>query len=220
VPQDPDSHEKIPALISRLEEVNGRLAAWHEALGRETEKAAPQLDRTRPQPLKLVLSVKKQAIANALEKIGEAPRNEAFDFLEELARAYLEASPQDRLAIRNAAGENSKLLHLMREYIARAATFIHSPADVAWLRSGLAVASIEDLRVDFRDDYLVLGNLYLAAAHGAIDPLPYFAQAAEISSREKSIGQTSTHDFLARFHLSAFFAESVRPRLAQPGSKI
>jgi len=219
VPRDPDRREKLPALISRLEEVKRRLVAWHEALDRETEKAAPELDRTRPQPLKLVLSVKKRVIANALEKIGEAPRDEAFGFLEELGRAYLEASPQDRRAIRKAAGENSKLLHLMREYIARAATFIHSPADVPWLRSGLAVASIEDLRVDFRDDYLALGNLYLAAAHAGIDPLPHFAQAAEISSREKSLGSTSTHDFLARFHLSAFFAESVRPRLAHSGSK-
>lgn len=85
--------------------------------------------------------------------------------------------------------------------------------DERWLRFGLAAVSIDDIGTDFRDSYVALGVLYISAVRCGMDPGPYFEEAAEISSGISNIEQTSMRDFLLRFERSAYFEESVAPKL-------
>jgi hypothetical protein len=81
------------------------------------------------------------------------------------------------------------------------------------LQQPLAAVSIDDDGTDFRDTYVALGDLYIAAARCGMDPRPYFDEAAEISSGVSNIEQTSMRDFLLRFEGSAYFGEAVAPNL-------
>jgi hypothetical protein len=85
--------------------------------------------------------------------------------------------------------------------------------DDRWLRLGLAASSIDDNGTDFRDTYVALGALYLAAVRCGLEPGPYFEEAAEISSGVSNVELTPMRDFLLRFEGSAYFEESVAPKL-------
>jgi hypothetical protein len=100
--------------------------------------------------------------------------------------------------------------------LAQAWSFAHRLADSCderWLRLGLAAVSIDDNGTDFRDSYVVLGALYISAVRCGVEPGPYFEEGAEISSGISNIEQTSMQDFLLRFERSAYFEESVAPKL-------
>ena len=79
--------------------------------------------------------------------------------------------------------------------------------DSRWLDVLLALVSIEDQRMDFRDTLMLLGAVYVRAVEAGIDPLPHLERAATLSSPQ-------TSHMLEGFTRSAFFAESVRPRIA------
>jgi hypothetical protein len=85
--------------------------------------------------------------------------------------------------------------------------------DDRWLRLGLVAVSIDDNGTDFRDTYVVLGALYLSAVRCDIEPGPYLREAAEISSGVSNVELTPMRDFLLRFEGSAYFEESVAPKL-------
>ena len=100
--------------------------------------------------------------------------------------------------------------------LAEASSFadkLANTCDGRWLRLGLAAVSIEDNGTDFRDSYVVLGALYVCAVRCAVEPGPYFEEAAKISSDVSNIEQTSMRDFLLRFERSAYFEEAVAPKL-------
>jgi hypothetical protein len=85
--------------------------------------------------------------------------------------------------------------------------------DDRWLRLGLVAVSIDDNGTDFRDTYAVLGALYLSAVRCGMEPGPYFQEAAEISSGISKVELTPMRDFLLGFERSAYFEESVAPKL-------
>jgi len=85
--------------------------------------------------------------------------------------------------------------------------------DDRWLRLGLVAVSIDDNGTDFRDTYVALGALYLSAVRCGLEPGPYFQEAAKTSSGVSHVGQTPMRDFLLRFEGSAYFEESVAPKL-------
>jgi hypothetical protein len=77
----------------------------------------------------------------------------------------------------------------------------------------VAAVSVDDNGTDFRDTYVALGALYLCAVRCGMEPGSYFEEAAEISSSVSNMEQTSMRDFLLRFEGSAYFGESVAPKL-------
>jgi hypothetical protein len=100
--------------------------------------------------------------------------------------------------------------------LAKAWSFADKLADTCddrWLRLGLAAVSIDDNGTDFRDTYVALGALYLCAVRCGMESGSYFEEAAEISSSVSNMEQTSMRDFLLRFEGSAYFGESVAPKL-------
>jgi hypothetical protein len=100
--------------------------------------------------------------------------------------------------------------------LAKAWSFADKLADTcddSWLRLGLAAVSIDDNGTDFRDTYVALGGLYIGAFRCGMEPGPYFEEAAEISSCDPNMEPTPMRDFLLRFEGSAYFRESVAPKL-------
>src|SRR5437763_12610434 len=88
--------------------------------------------------------------------------------------------------------------------VIRAYCQLRATRDRAWLTLGLAGASIENSRRDYRDLLLALAELYVAAEESGLDPQPEFARIATLSDGEKPAGgPTPVSKMLARFHLSA-----------------
>jgi sugar lactone lactonase YvrE len=131
---------------------------------------------------------------------------------DELCDFYLQTSPEQREAVRQALDGKRHLLNALLGHIYRAAGRIESVEDTKWLRIGLAAASIEDRRTDFRDLYVALGALCLAAARAGIDPWPHFRAVVRMSSREAR-DDRGRRAFIGGFRRSAYFRQSVAPRL-------
>jgi len=127
---------------------------------------------------------------------------------------YLRPDEALRNEIRNSF---SRWTAVQGRMLAQAWSFVKRLADTCddrWMRLGLAAVSIDDNGTDFRDSYVVLGDLYVCAVRCGIDPALYFEEAAESSSRVSQIEQTSMRDFLLDFEGSAYFEESLAPKLA------
>ena len=84
------------------------------------------------------------------------------------------------------------------------------------LRTALAALSLEDNQTDYRDTLCTLGDLCVKARRGGVDFQALLAEAASLSGTGPFPGGASMRDFLLGFERSAFFSESVAPRLRQP----
>jgi hypothetical protein len=121
---------------------------------------------------------------------------------------YLRGEETLRREIRDSFSEWTAVRGRM---LAKTWTFAEELADTCddrWLRLGLAAISIDDNGTDFRDTYVALGDLYLCAVRCGMEPVPYFEEAAEISSSVSNLEQT-----LLGFERSAYFGEAVAPKL-------
>lgn len=131
--------------------------------------------------------------------------------VDELCVLYLTLDSETRDRIRKLARSYKSLLWGIWAHIDVAAEHIGSSEDVHWVRRGLAAASLLDCQEDFRDIYMSLGQLYLAAIRCGIDVSLWLKEAAELSSTEPNplIFNESTQDFLLNFERSAFFKSSI-----------
>ena len=154
------------------------------------------------------------ASESARSAAGPTPLPELYGLLDRVADSYLAAGEEDRSAIRRLVGENRAVLHKMYWYIGHTATRVRETCSPAWLRRGLAAASIEDARRDYRDLYMALGNLYLEATRAGIDPGPAFREIGRLSNRGLA-GPLSTAEMLENFEQSAFFSADVKPKVGQ-----
>jgi hypothetical protein len=130
--------------------------------------------------------------------------------IDELCVVYLTVSDAGRDHIRNLVQAHRPLHNGLLAHIAWTAQ--RKPPD--WLWHGLAAASIEDNRVDFRDMFVALGRLYLEAVAVGLDVSDCFQSAARLSSAVAGpYFKLSMREFLARFEQSEFFKHSIRPKL-------
>jgi hypothetical protein len=204
-----------------LPDLNERLRVWNERVNREYYRFPP-LPLLEPEASKVIRDY-------VYAKVGANPLEEVYSLLDSLCDLYLDTGPEQRSEIRNLIGQNRAVRHKMYSYIGRATNFLEETADPKWLRVGLAAASIEDSRVDYRDLLVALGDLYLAAAHVGIKPRPYFEAVGRISNptRERPepsplhpflsrlfLGKgSSTQDMLLKFERYQYFRQVVRPKL-------
>ena len=72
---------------------------------------------------------------------------------------------------------------------------------------GLAGAAIEDARIDFRDLYLALGDLYLEAARAGLETTGEFKEVGALANTEPAGGSTAA--MLEGFEESEFFIADV-----------
>jgi hypothetical protein len=137
-------------------------------------------------------------------------REELHCTIDELCAFYLGASEGERDHIRTLIQAHRPLHNGLLSHIGWAAQ--HKPPD--WLRRGLAAASIEDNRLDSRDMFIALGALYLVAIQAGLDASCYFQEAAQWSSSVAGpYFKRPMRDFLSDFEQSAYFRESIQPKL-------
>jgi hypothetical protein len=148
-----------------------------------------------------------EAQREALARVGEGVLDGVDTFLNELCDFYSAATKEQRRAMRDSLGNNRKILYYIYGYIGRVERQLKATRDHSWLRKGLAAASLENARVDYRDLSMALGELAKTAAEAGIDPFPYFQEAAALSSegREDTTTHSSLRAFLSDFLQSAYF---------------
>jgi hypothetical protein len=141
-------------------------------------------------------------------------QGELHELIDDVCVLHLRASGEQRAKIRSLVTELPRTLgQQFLSHVGWARMRILSSKDGEWVRRGLAAASIDDNRTDFRDTFGVLGHLYLTATSVGIDCSPYFREAADFSSTEHVplLSPSCMRDFLANFEQSAYFNEEVRP---------
>ena len=106
--------------------------------------------------------------------------------LDRLCEEYLAATARRRGAIRRYFEGKARLLIALEAGVARSAYRIKGLGDVDRLRLGLAAASINDARIDYRDLGFAIEHLARAATAAGIDARPHFRDVAELSSRKRT----------------------------------
>lgn len=138
--------------------------------------------------------------------------------LGEACRIYLRASDEQRAIMRAFIAWSYILPPYLLRLISRPLADLAPDQVPQALREGLAGAALENNKTDFRDMYMALGSLYLAAAQAGVDATPFFAEAATWSATtvdpaNASYGMRPMREFLLNFKDSAFFMADVEPRL-------
>ena len=182
-----------------------------------------ELDKTLAVPASRPVDVMKEGWETDWRSELTAAELRAEDTLLQTLRAvcltYVRAAPAQRESIRRMFDERETALWYLRSYTSHAAEQIRSKEDAEWLLVGLAAASIQDNRVDFRDTYVSLGRLYIRSVEKGIAPGTYFKRVGLLSSKAPSVdGQVSMYEFLLGFEKSAFFKYEVAPNLPRRGS--
>ncbi len=135
--------------------------------------------------------------------------------LDEICHFYLTADGKCREWLREFVSSRRSLLLALRDHVHWCARRIQSATDRELLRNGIAAISLQDNRLDFRDNYIALGHLYLAAVKTGIQPsldLHKIGLLSSTLSRTKWPSD-STQNFLTGFEESAYFKESIVPKL-------
>ena len=203
------SAESVDQLLPRIEDVGQRLSKWQAEVNVHFKQ---HFDFNRAAKAGFEKNLV-GAAQLARTEAGDGPRDEAFELLDEVLDFYWSADETVRTQLREAIMEHRSLVHHCMSECGRARQNLEKTADAAWLRRGVGAASLTDLSTDYRDWYLALGELWVIAAQSGIDPFPVFADAARLSSREKNYSGRTTCEFLSNFRVSAYFQESVAPRL-------
>lgn len=212
---------KLDQIKADLPDLNERLHAWQEKVNREYFKFPPG-PQAGPEASRVISD-----FVDA--KVGPGPLEEVYSLLDSLCDIYLDAGPEQRSEIRILIGQNRAVLGRMYSYMGRATNILEQTGDPKWLRQGLAAASIADLRVDFRDLLVALGDLYVTAAHVGINPHDHFEAVGRISNPTKERTELyplhpfvsrlflgngwSSQEMLKNFERSQFFRRDVKPKL-------
>lgn len=151
--------------------------------------------------------------ANAASALGAGPRDEVYALFDELCDLYARSDPSRCAIIRGIVHER-EAHNLLGDYEGHASLVLKQGGRPEWLERGIAAASIEDQRRDYRDWIMALGDLYLSARAANLDPSPVLKRIAERSNPERhAAAPTPTRDALRTFEDSAYFATSVLPLL-------
>ena len=192
----------------RLERLDTPIRIWREA--RERSFAAA----FGPKSGKLSnLMARLPQASNAAAALGSGPRDEVFAVFDELCDLYARSDPPRCAIIRGIVHEHEARA-LLDSYVAYASGILKRGGRPEWLERGIAAASIEDQRHDYRDWLMSLGDLYLSAHAAHLDPSPVLKRIAERSNPEAHpAAPTPTRDALAHFENSAYFATSILPHV-------
>jgi len=198
----------LKELGERLERLDAPIRIWREQRDRAFETAfGPQKGR-----LSNLMARLPQA-ANAAAALGLGPRDEAFALFDELCDLYARSDPSRCAIIRGIVHER-EARRLLEDYVAYAARTLKQGGRPEWLERGIAAASIDDQRRDYRDWIMALGDLYLSARAAKLDPSPVLKRIAERSNPERhAAAPTPTRDALTTFENSAYFMTSILPQL-------
>jgi hypothetical protein len=132
-----------------------------------------------------------------------------------VCQIYLSLDNKHRDWTREFVNTRRSLLLGLRDHVHWCARKLSSLIDREFLMNGIAAISLQDNRLDFRDNYVALGHLYLTSVKAGIQPSLSFQKVGLLSnplSRTKW-PTDSTQNFLTTFEESAYFKETVLPKL-------
>jgi hypothetical protein len=98
-------------------------------------------------------------------------------FFRELCELYMRSPEHDKLRIRDAVHARPGVMNNLLGYLYVCVHTLTDSRNPEWLRIGLAAASIRGDGPDFRDFYLALADLYLAALDADINAGEVFNRA-------------------------------------------
>jgi hypothetical protein len=198
----------LSSFKERLERLDLPIRSWREARERAFQASFGPKDGK----LSTLMGRLPQAAASA-GALGLGPRDELYAILDDICDSYARSDPT-RCALIRAIVQEREAHRLLDDYMAYAANVLRQGGRPEWVTRALAAASIDDQRRDYRDWLMTLGDIYLAANAGHVDPSPVLKRIADRSNREgHRAAPTSTHDALAGFEESAYFRTSVLPQL-------
>ena len=149
----------------------------------------------------------------AAAALGHGPRDEVFAIFDETCDLYARSDPPRCALIRGIVHEH-EAHRLLEEYLGYASGILKQGGRAEWLERGVAAASIDDQRRDYRDWLMSLGDLYLSARGAHLDPSPVLKRIAELSNPERHpAAPTPTRDALRTFEDSAYFLTSILPNV-------
>jgi hypothetical protein len=198
----------LASLQAKLERLDAPIRMWRQARERSFDAAfGPKQGK-----LSNLLARLPQA-AGAAASIGLGPRDEVFAAFDEICDLYARSDPA-RCAVMRGVVQEHEARALLEDYIGYASGILKQGGRPEWLERGIAAASIDDQRRDYRDWLMALGDLYLSARTARLDPTPVLKRIAERSNPERhAAAPTPTRDALANFEDSAYFMTSILPHL-------
>ena len=198
----------LSSLAERLERLDTPIRIWREA--RERSFAAT----LGPKAGKLSsLMGRLPQAARSAAALGLGPRDEVFAVFDEVCDLYARSDSHRCALIRGVVHEREARV-LLEEYIAYVSRILKQGGRPEWLERGVAAASIDDQRRDYRDWLMSLGDLYMSAQAAHLDPSPVLKRIGALSSPEPHpAAPTPTRETLTTFEDSAYFATSIRPHL-------
>ena len=198
----------LTELGERLERLDAPIRIWREQRDRAFDAAfGPKTGK-----LSNLMARLPQA-ANAASGLGLGPRDDVFAVFDKICDVYVRSDPSRCAMIRGIVHER-EAHRLLGDYLAYAARVLKQGGRPEWLERGIAAASIDDQRRDYRDWLMSLGDLYLSARAAHLDPSPVLKRIAERSNPERhAAAPTPTRDALRGFEDSAYFATSIQPQL-------
>ena len=198
----------LTELGERLQRLDAPIRIWREQRDRAFAAAfGPQKGR-----LSNLMARLPQA-ASAAAALGLGPRDEVFAVFDAICDLYARSDPPRCAIIRGIVHEREAHI-LLDEYLGYASRILKQGGRPEWLERGIAAASIDDQRRDYRDWLMALGDLYLSARSAHLDPTPVLKRIAELSNPERhAASPTPTRDALANFEDSAYFMTSILPQL-------
>ena len=198
----------LQQLGERLQRLDAPIRIWREQRDRAFAAAfGPQKGR-----LSNLMARLPQA-ASAAAALGLGPRDEVFAVFDAICDLYARSDTAHCATIRGIVHEREAHI-LLDEYLGYASRILKQGGRPEWLERGIAAASIDDQRRDYRDWLMSLGDLYLSARAAHLDPTPVLKRIAERSNPERhAAAPTSTRDALDGFENSAYFMTSILPQL-------
>jgi hypothetical protein len=197
--------ESIAGLEKRLAALDRPIRTWIDARERAS---SGNVDPRKPKLLSRLPTA-----AAAAAGVGRGPQAEVFAVFDEVCDLYSRSDAQ-RCALIRGIVQIHEAYRLVVDYCAHCAKMLEQSRRAEWLDRGLAAASIDDQRIDYRAWLVSVGGLYVAARKAAIDPTPAMERMAQRSNPDvhESNG-TSTREMLAGFERTAYFGMSILPSL-------
>lgn len=170
-----------------LQKAEESLTSYEKSLAKFNEY---ELDVNKADPNNFEENLLKQFTDRFGTKYDEVSA-QIFSLLENMFRVFLVSSLEQRDRIINAFSGKKHLLNFLIGYPEYVSKFIHSKDDLVWVKVGLVAALIEGGKIDFRDLWSSLGELYFKAKKCGID--------ADTQFKEVESSMPNNNSFLKSF---------------------
>jgi hypothetical protein len=200
----------LKALERELSDLQARYAEWVRPIQEARREKGFRINRggyKLPDYQREMAEIEQQQLARY------DPDEAISGLLDQLCSYYLTAPSEARASIRALVQRQNEdfMETTLFAYIRRGTLRLQTTGDPALLLNGLAAASIENARLDFRDSNRTLADLFVTAERAGIDPTPHFVAVAELSSGDiPTGGPSSMKDTLINFNEYAVVEERRR----------